>query len=125
MGAFATHSHEIILVYNGNSSIGKQTYAYVSATHKAVHSIDVSKTKITGMQWVDIAEKLNLNIIDLIEKKHPEFIKNYGDKQVDLNANDAIKILQNHPETFIHPVVINGDRSMRITTPSDFVTWLK
>ncbi|MCK0131998.1 hypothetical protein MWU59_10855 [Flavobacteriaceae bacterium F08102] len=59
--------------------------------------------------------------MDLIEKEHPELKKIQDNPNADLSTEDAIKTLQNHPETFIHPALINGPEFIRIKTPHEVV----
>lgn len=57
MGIFSTDKNQITLIYNSNTSIGKQTYAYVSDSKKKIRSINTAKNSLTSTQWVEIAEK--------------------------------------------------------------------
>src|SRR5690606_36296061 len=108
MGTIATNKRENIRYYNSGSTLGKQTMAYVEASDNKVLDIDISKTKVTGTQWLEIADGLHLHISDLVEKKHPAFVKNYGEDKIDLSDEDWIKVLENHPEVVTYPIVTKG-----------------
>ncbi|WP_445731403.1 arsenate reductase family protein [Mariniflexile sp.] len=126
MGIIATNENEIKIYYSSETSIGKQAYAYVSASEKKVLGIDVSKTKVPGSHWVEIADGLNIGGIQkLINREHPDFIKEYGDKKMDLDQHDWLRILEKHPETLAFPVVIMGKRMLMIKSPSDFVKYME
>ena len=71
MGVISKNKRKATLYYNSASSIGKQCYGYVQASKKKVLGIDISKTKVTGTQWVELAENLNLKVKDLIGMKNP------------------------------------------------------
>ena len=124
MGPIATDNNEITLYYHSNNSLGKQALGYVNATDAKVNAVDISKTKITGTQWVGIAEKLNLSIDKLIQKDHPNFTKQYN-KDSNLEENDWIKLLQKHPEIIVYPIAIRGDNYLQIQTPSDLLKLVK
>jgi len=108
----------IKIYYSSESSIGKQTYAYVNASFKEILGIDVLKSKVTGTQWKDIAEHLNLQISDMIDQEHPIFTENY-DKDLNLDQDGWIKVLNNHPEVLNYPIVIMDDDYKQIKNPSD------
>ena len=124
MGVLAEDKKQMILLYNSETSIGKQTYAYANASDKKLLAIDISKTKVTGTQWAEIASKLNLNIGDLVDENHPNFIDNYGKNNVDLDSEDWIKVLQKEPVVLKGCIVLNGTESLVITNPSDLIPHL-
>ncbi|WP_434035248.1 hypothetical protein [Formosa sp. 4Alg 33] len=124
MGVLAEDSKQLTLIYSSESSVGKQTLAYANAADKKLLSIDISKTRVTGTQWAEVASKLGVKIGDLVDQDHPNFVKNFGDKGAILGSEDWIKILQNQPEVLRGCIVINGKESLVITNPSDLVKHL-
>lgn len=124
MGVIATNNRELNLYYNANSSIGMQTLAFVQASKKKVLAVDLSKTKVTGTQWAELADLLGISIKDLINTEHPDFIKLYG-KDNDLEGDDDwIKVLQKNPSVVTQPILVNGNRAMQVNTPSDVMVFL-
>lgn len=124
MGVIATNKRELNLYYNANSSIGMQTLAFVQASKKKVLAVDLSKTKVTGTQWAELADLLGISIKDLINTEHPDFIKLYG-KDNDLEGDDDwIKVLQKNPSVVTQPILVNGNKAMQVNTPSDVMVFL-
>ncbi|MEC7265523.1 MAG: ArsC/Spx/MgsR family protein [Bacteroidota bacterium] len=124
MGVIATNNRELNLYYNAESSIGMQTLAFVQASKKKVLAVDLSKTKVTGTQWAELADLLGIPIKDLINTEHPDFIKLYG-KDNDLEGDDDwIKVLQKNPSVVTQPVLVNGTKAMQVNTPSDVMVFL-
>tara|TARA_R110002020_G_scaffold21009_1_gene71047 strand:+ start:10606 stop:11055 length:450 start_codon:yes stop_codon:yes gene_type:complete len=121
MGVINKNQRQLTLYYSSETSVGKQTYGYVSASEKQVLAIDISKTKVTGTQWADLAENLGIGISDLINKKHPDFTKTYGTEDVDMDDHDWLKVLQQHPEVLKFPIAINGEEYRMLKDPSDFM----
>ncbi|MEJ1222502.1 arsenate reductase family protein [Sediminicola sp. 1XM1-17] len=121
MGTIAKDDQQVTLYYNSESAIGKQTYAYITASSKEIQPIDVTKEKVTGTQWAALADKLNVDIADFIDTDHPKFQEMYGDKDVDLNETDWIKVLQEQPEVISWPIVVNGNQFLLVKNPSDIV----
>ncbi len=95
MGIFSTDKNQITLIYNSNTSIGKQTYAYVSDSKKKIRSINTAKNSLTSTQWVEIAEKLDIKIKQLINKKHPDYKSLYADN-ISLKRHDWLKIVEKY-----------------------------
>lgn len=124
MGVISTDKNEIKLYFHSGSSIGKQIQAYVSASERKILAIDISKTKVTGTQWTELAKGLNLSISDLINKEHPDFTSNY-EEDIDLDEEDWLKILDKHPEVLTTPIAIIGKRFVQLHSPSDFIKYIE
>ncbi|WP_299334132.1 hypothetical protein [uncultured Psychroserpens sp.] len=117
MNTISTHKHMNKIYYSSQSSIGKQTLAYLKSSFKDLLAIDVTKTNVTGTQWKALAEALHINVEDLIYKKHPVYLKDYESK-TNLDEHGWIKILNNNPEVLNYPVVILGHDYYQIKNPS-------
>lgn len=124
MGVISTDEHEIKLFFNSGSSIGKQVQAYVLASERKILTIDISKTKVTGTEWVELAKGLNLPISDLINKEHPDFTHNYK-KDTNLDDDDWLKIIDKHPEVISTPIAIIGKHFVQVHSPGDFVQYIE
>lgn len=124
MGVISTNKNEIKLFFHSESSIGKQIQAYVQASEKKILTIDISRTKVTGTQWAELATGLGLPISSLINKEHPDFTQLYG-KHVDLKEEDWLKILENNPKVLTAPVAIIGERYVQLHSPSDFIKYIE
>lgn len=120
MGLFATDKKQITLIYNSETSIGKQTYAYTINSKKEIRSIDTSKTKITGTQWTEIAEKLDVEIQDLVDKKHPNF-KNLYSEDISLETHDWLKILEENPQLIQPSILIKKEEFYLLKNPTDYL----
>ena len=118
MGVIATDKNENILFYNSNNSIDKQAFAYTEDSKNKMLAIDVSKTKVSDTQWLEICEKLDITLEDLIKKDHPDFRSLYN-KTSDLSEEDWLKVIQNHPNVVAFPILVVGNQFYRIETPSD------
>ncbi|MBP2830743.1 hypothetical protein J8281_00970 [Aquimarina sp. U1-2] len=124
MGIISTHENKITLIYNAETSLGKQTLGYVNAAEKDVLTIDTSKTNIPGTQWIEITDNLGISIASLINKQHPNFAATY-DENVDLERHDWLKVIDKHPETVEQPILIIGENFYQLKSPSDFVKFME
>lgn len=125
MGVIATNKNEIRFYYSSLSSIGKQALAFILASDKKILAIDVSKTKITGTQWVEIASGLGLEVNQLIDTDHPDFINQYGTKVKIDDQHDWLKILEKNPSVLQRPIIVNGTTFIQIVKPPDVKVFLE
>ncbi|MFL0353699.1 arsenate reductase family protein [Xanthomarina sp. GH4-25] len=124
MGTIAIDKRKIILYYHSENQLGKQAYSYLQATNKKILAVDISKTKVTGTQWLEISENLHTILSKLINQEHPNF-RDYYDSGITLDKEDWIKVLQKHPETLRCPILINGENYHLIETPSEVSKYLE
>jgi len=120
MGEIATSNREVILFYKPNSIIGKKALAYAKAEGHVVRDVDILRTPFTGTQIEEIADRLQLPVGELANQDHPDFKKYFG--QPKLSDRDWIKILRKNTEFIKEPIVIRGDITILVKTPSDIVT---
>ena len=125
MGVIATNHREITLYYNAETQKGMQTLAYLQSSSKKVQDIDLSKTKVTGTQWTEIAKRLGKSIKALINTQHPNFIKEYGSSQDLKSDEDWLKILVNNPAVVTQPILLHHNKAVQIDTPSEALVFLK
>lgn len=124
MGVISTDNNEIKLYYHSETSLGKQTLAYVETTEKKLLAIDISKTKVTGTQWKELASKLGVRVDELINKQHPDFAQNY-DENADLSEEDWLKVLDKMPIVLTYPIAIIGNNYVQLKGPADFVKFIE
>lgn len=118
MSPKAENNRQINLYYNSNSSLGRKCYALAESSGAKVLGIDLTNTKVTGTDWAEIADMLEVKVLDLIDQEHPIFRELYGEK-VDLNSTDAMKILEKNPETLIFPIAIRGGQAIQAKGVND------
>ncbi|RTE53317.1 hypothetical protein EHW67_09810 [Arenibacter aquaticus] len=121
MGTISKDARKITLFYHSGTSLGKKTYPYVTTAKRSVLAIDIAKTKVTGTQWTELAEGLGIGIADLVHRKHPDFIKEYGSPDVDLESEGWLNILRNKPHLLICPIIIVGTAFFKVHSPTDFI----
>jgi len=119
MGEIATSKRQIILYYSSNSVKAKQTLAYAKSEGLPIEEIDILKTKLTGTQIVELADKLHLNVADLVNQKHPAYKSNF--ESHNFSTNDWIKMIQHNPEIMKQPIALRGDISILVETPTDII----
>ncbi|NJB70021.1 arsenate reductase [Saonia flava] len=119
MGEIATSDRQITLYYSSKSTRAKQTLVYTKAEGLPIQEIDILKTKLTGTQIVELADRLKIKVADLVNQEHPAYSSNFGHH--DFSTNDWIKMIQHNPEIMKQPIALRGDITILIETPTDII----
>jgi len=119
MGVIATSDRQIILIYSSKSVRAKQTLAYAKAEGLPIQEIDILKSKLTGTQIIELAERLQIKVEDLVNQKHPSYKSHF--EYHDYSVRDWIKMIQHNPEIMKQPIALRGDVTILVETPSDII----
>ncbi|WP_274474497.1 arsenate reductase family protein [Mangrovimonas aestuarii] len=119
MGEIATSNRQITLYYNSNSGRAKQTLAYAKTKGLAVYEVDVLKTTLTGTQIAELADRLKLEIKDLVNQEHPSYTHQF--EHHDFSDGDWITFIRKHPDVLKQPIAIRGDKTILVETPTDII----
>lgn len=119
MGEIATSERQITLFYSSKSTRAKQTLAYAKADGLPIQEIDILKTPLTGTQIAKLADRLHLEIKDLVNQEHPSYTSHY--EQHEFSPDDWIKMIEHNPEILKQPIALRGDITILIETPTDII----
>ncbi len=119
MGEIATSDRQITLFYSSNSTRAKQTLAYAKAEGLAIQEIDILKTTLTGTQIVELADRLHMEVADLVNQEHPSYKKHF--EHHDFSTDDWIKMIRHNPEIMKQPIALRGDITILVDTPTDII----
>lgn len=122
MISLATNPRQIVLIYNSEQKSHREIFAYAKSSVKDVLAIDVSKEKVAGTVWTEIADLLDRRAMDLIHTSHSEFVKKYGENH-DLDCNGAIKMLQKDPDMLIYPFAIQNKNAKEIKLYNEILSF--
>ena len=119
MTKIARDERQITFYYNPDSSVGKQTLAYLEEAKIPVLRKNILKNHPTGSQWLEIADDLGIDVSDLVLKDHPVFTKQY--QEADLDTNGWLKVMKNHPEVIDQPIAIRGEKVLLVRAPTEIL----
>jgi arsenate reductase len=119
MGEIATSKRQITLYYSSKSVRAKQTLAYAKAEGLAIQEINILKTRLTGTQIVELADRLHMEVADLVNQEHPSY-KNHFEHH-DFSTDDWIKMIRHNPEIMKQPIALRGDVTILVETPTDII----
>lgn len=101
----------INLYYHPNHINSKKCIAIANANKAAVQAIDIEKTRISQTHWSEMAELLNISVIDMVDLEHDKVVSKFG-KVPEIDEFSALKIIQNNPEVVKAPVAIRGQKAV-------------
>ncbi|MBC8770254.1 hypothetical protein H4O18_19800 [Arenibacter sp. BSSL-BM3] len=119
MGEIATSERQITLFYSSKSTRAKQTLAYAKAEGLPIHEIDILKVTLTGTQIVELADKLNIEVKDLVNQEHPTYKSHFDHHE--FSTDDWIKMIRQNPEIMKQPIALRGKTTILIETPTDII----
>ena len=109
----------ITLFYHSNSNRAKKTLAYARAEGLPLQEVDILKTPLTGTQIAELAGRMNLEVRDLVNQKHPSYNRRF--EPHDLSPEDWIKMIKKNPEIMKQPIALRGNLTILVETPSDII----
>lgn len=117
-----SNKYQVTIYYNPQTIGGKKALAYAQQTQHPILALDITKTSPTPTGWLRIAQKLNVNIDDLVQKDHPWFANKF--EKSNLGKEDWLKIIEKNPEIILNPIVIKGKDVFLIKTPTSMLRLL-
>jgi len=115
-------SNELTLIYHSDKSDDKKARAYIeSNTEYVVKTLDLKKDKITATQLAEIANKMDAEIIMLLD---PTYKDRFPDAQSSPNASDAdlLTILSKEPILIHTPIAIIGKKAFQYSSSNEILT---
>lgn len=119
MGEIATSNRQITLFYNSNSTRAKKTLAYAKAEGLPILEIDISKSSLTGTQIAELADRLKIDIKDLVNQEHPAYMQKF--EHHELSETDWIKMIQHNPDIMKQPIALRGEITILVESPTDII----
>lgn len=119
MGEIATSDRQITIYYTTNSVRAKQALAYAQSEGLTIQPIDILKTRLTGTQIAELANRLGIEVKDLVNQEHPAYAKKF--EPVELSSQDWITMIQHNPEIMKQPIALRGNHTILVETPSDMI----
>jgi arsenate reductase len=119
MGEIATSDRQITLFYNSRSKRAKQTLAYAKAEGRPILEIDILKTPPSGTQIAELAERLGMEVKELVNQSHPVYTSKFEPHE--FSSEDWIKMIRHNPEIMKQPIAIRGNITILVETPTDII----
>lgn len=122
MGVIARDENQLTLIYSSNTRVGRHTLSYLAGINKPYLDIDISKTKVSGTQWAEIAKALNVRVGDLVDKRQLNLNVEDTDK---FDDHDWITIIQKNDMAISRPIAIMGNKTKQIANPPEIMEFFE
>jgi arsenate reductase len=119
MGEIASSERQITIYYSSGSIRAKKALAFAKAEGLPILEIDILKTPLTGTQIAELADRLGMEIKDLVNQDHPTFRSRF--QHQDLSENDWLKMIRRNPDIMKQPIAIRGSKTILVESPSDII----
>lgn len=110
------NKREAIIYWKPDVKRDKNTFNMVKQLTEHINDVDVTKNMPNQRQLIEIIDKLDRRVEDLVDKDSTTFKDKYHD--VDLVEEEWLKALVANPEMLYTPIVFLGDRGMIVDNPS-------
>ncbi len=111
------HRNEIMLVYNPDTSKGKQTKAIAKTIHSHINELNVMREKLGPTYWKEVVNMLGVRPKDLMDRAHPDYQTKVAGNTFTMNG--YLEVLNHNPQLLKAPVAICNGRAVLCETPTD------
>lgn len=107
---------EIVLIYNSRHKKDKESLALLSSlSNHIVNEFDLQKNTLTPRQIAELADDLNIDIIDMLDHQSESFDESYKST----SGDDLLKIVQNDLTLIKTPIIKIDGVTEFLKTPFD------
>ncbi len=113
-------NHELYLIYNPDTELGRKVRALAPSISEVVHEIDVRSKWVTPFRWKEIVNLLHLNSVkELFNTAHPDYEKVMGGK--DFKEGDLLEILYQDPQLVKGPIGVLREHAVLCNSSADIL----
>ena len=109
--------NELVLIYNEQSSKGKQTLAYALTVTSKVNKQEVNTVRVSSTLFEIMLAQLGVEGKDVINKAAPIYQETMRGK--DMNHEEWFNILMKHPDLLRAPIAMYKGKVVLCNTPTD------
>jgi len=111
------HPNELFLLYNPQTSTGKQTKAIALTINSHINEVDAIHEKLGPTYWKEVVTLLGLNPEELFDQSNPEYKAKVGDDIYTMNG--WLDVLIHYPQLLKAPIAIFNGKAVLCKTPTD------
>ena len=115
---FDMKKNEIKFVYNSGKKDDREAYGYALYLNKhKINEIDVARTQLTSTQISELAQKLNVPIIELFDEKSSYYRDKVAGK--DISETDLLTVLRAEVDCLKTPIMVYENRAVFLESKYD------
>ena len=119
MGEIATSERLITIYLQPDSERARKTLAYARTKGLRIQEVDILKTPLTGTQIVELANRLGLEVKNLVNQEHPAYTSKF--EHHELSTEDWIKLIRHNPDIMKQPIALRGHMTILVESPTDIL----
>lgn len=108
------------LYHNPRCSKSRQGLAILQEANQNFEIVEYLKNPVTKDEMNDILEKLNIKPLDLVRKNEAIWKEEYKGKN--MNNEQIIEAMLEHPKLIERPILINGNKAVIGRPPEKIVS---
>ena len=112
-----THSREILIYYNPESSSDRRTVATARSVVPHLKTFSHNQSPSNGTSWIQIIQSLGIHPKELLNKAHPYYQQHIRGR--DFDEEGWFKVLRYNPDLIKAPIAVRGRRAILCTSPND------
>lgn len=111
------HPNELFLLYNPQTSTGKQTKAMAKSINNHINEVDATKVRLGPTYWKEVINLLGLTPKNLLDKSHPEYQAKVRGNAYTMNG--WLDVLIHNPQLLKAPIAIYHGKAILCQKPTD------
>ena len=111
------HPNEIFLLYNPETSQGRQTRAIAKTINTHVNELNVIREKLGPTYWKEVVNMVGVEPKELLDRSHPDYQEKVAGKS--LTMNGYLDVIMHYPHLLKAPIAIYNGKAVLCCTPTD------
>jgi len=112
-----THSRELLIYYNPDSSDHRKTIAHAKGVTNHLKTYAFGQTPSTTTSWRQILKRLDVHPKDLMNKAHPYYQEHIRGREFD--EDSWLNVLKRNPDLLKAPIAMRGNKAILCQSPTD------
>lgn len=124
---FENKEGEITVLFHSEKSDDVKARGYAeSLPSQAIHTLDMLKDPLTETQLAELANKMKVPILDLLDSSYDEHTNKAEQKKdyESMEDSELLKLLANNPKLIATPIVIWGSQAKKVGSAYEFIKGL-
>lgn len=113
------HPNQLFLLYNPQTSTGKQTKAMALTVNSHINEVDALHEKLGPTYWKEIITLLGIDPKELLDQSHPDYRTNVGDQTYTMTG--WIDVIMHYPQLLKAPIAIYNGKAVFCQNPYDIL----
>jgi|SRR5690606_3538667 len=111
------HQNELFLLYNPETSTGKQTKAYAMTMNSHINEVNAMHAKLGPTYWKEVVTMLGMQPKEIMDRSNPDYQKKIAGNTYTMNG--WLDVIMHNPHLIKAPIAIFNGKAVLCCTPTD------